>query len=118
MKESYKELTDVEDDPELLKHIRVYILADYFAIKELEHLAHAKFNAQIATLWRSETLPDCIREIYGNTVAANQLKETLLHTIQKNIKELWKSGRFQATVPDNGDLAVDLLSQKISGLGN
>lgn len=48
-KKSSRKLTDVEDDPELLKHVKVYMLADYFAIKELEDLVHAKFKARLAT---------------------------------------------------------------------
>ena len=55
------------DDLELLKNPKVFALADMFRMDDLKALAVKNLEAQLQEHWISDTFPDCVREVYGNT---------------------------------------------------
>jgi hypothetical protein len=100
------------DDLELLKHPRVYALADEFLMDDLKTLALQRFKLVLHGLWISDTFVDCIQEIYSTTYGADdKLRQMVVHTAQEHLKELWKKTRFQDLVRENGDFAVDLVGR-------
>ncbi|KAI9733082.1 MAG: hypothetical protein M1834_003628 [Cirrosporium novae-zelandiae] len=106
---------EVDDDIELLKHVRVYELADFFFIDNLKELVRQKFESKLQTCWVSETLVDCISELYSTTPYGkdNAIKRVVLSMVYKNINELWSKRAFKDLVRSNGDFAADLINKVI-----
>lgn len=104
------------EDPEVLRHPRVYALADLFRIEELKKLSVRKFEEQIGkqNLWSSEAFADCIREVYTTTPDQDLLmRNVVVQVVVAHIKDLSKRKWIQDLIRDEGDFAVDLF-QKIS----
>ncbi|KAI0995650.1 hypothetical protein K3495_g12530 [Podosphaera aphanis] len=64
---STTELADFPDDPELLKDVRVYGLADMFLIEKLKTLSEAKFKKRIQGCELDDSYFACVREVYEKT---------------------------------------------------
>lgn len=83
------------DDIKLLKHARVYVLADYFQIDGLKALALKRFKGKLNDFWKSDTLVDCISEVYNTTRDDDvAMREAVVDAVKSNLKELWKSKAF------------------------
>ncbi|KAI9725707.1 MAG: hypothetical protein M1834_009753 [Cirrosporium novae-zelandiae] len=109
--EAYQNL-EIDDDIELLKHIRVYALADFFFIDELKEIACKMFKSKLQNLWVSETLVDCISEVYTTTHEEDKaMRRVVLDVVSNHLKDLWNGKVFQNLVRDNGNFAVDLVEK-------
>lgn len=59
-------LIETEDEPGLLKHPRLFMLASQLEVSGLKTLALERFQVQLRGGWRVEDLVDCIKAIYEN----------------------------------------------------
>ena len=98
------------DELELLKHPRVWSLADRFGIDGLKELACAKFRSQLQQLWTSDTLPDCIREVYRTTPENNnQLRGAVMGVVKEHYKDLYQKASFQEVYCEVNEFTKDLV---------
>ncbi|KAI0997377.1 hypothetical protein K3495_g10809 [Podosphaera aphanis] len=58
---------ELAEDPELLKDVHVYGLADMFLIDDLKAIAEAKLKKRIQNCQLDDTFSTCVREIYKTT---------------------------------------------------
>ncbi|KAI0997376.1 hypothetical protein K3495_g10808 [Podosphaera aphanis] len=123
----YSELlsTDVfDDDPELLKHVRVHTLADMFQINDLKALSEKKLQKALDSFEVSETtseFADCVRAGYSDTSRfLSVTREAMVIASVRNLGELGKEqgkpvmlkyGYIRDLIRDCGDFAVDLTHQ-------
>ncbi|KAH9205214.1 hypothetical protein DL95DRAFT_528942 [Leptodontidium sp. 2 PMI_412] len=96
-------LTLESDDLELFKHLRV-------------------FERQLEQHWISDTLPDCVREVYSttNNVDSNGMRIAVVNAVAAHKEELVQKRPFQDLIREVGDFAVDLvlkIAGKSSGWG-
>ncbi|KAI1005187.1 hypothetical protein K3495_g3030 [Podosphaera aphanis] len=64
--DQFSSLTWIED-PDLLKDVRVYLLADVFMIAGLKTLAVAKLQKKLDACQLDSSFTTCVREVYGQT---------------------------------------------------
>jgi hypothetical protein len=97
---------------ELLKHPRVFALADMFQVVGLQKLAAAKFKDQLQQLWSSDTLPDCIREVYQTSVQPQaSLRSIVVRVTIQNLDTLLQKPAFKGLLREGGDFALDMVQQ-------
>ncbi|KAI1192115.1 BTB/POZ domain-containing protein [Nemania serpens] len=102
------------DDNELVKHVRVYVTAEYFMINSLKQLALKRFKAELDKGWADEFLVDCIREVYESTTESDLgLRRAVIETAYKYRADLWEVEVFRDLVCDGGDFVVDLMRELI-----
>lgn len=58
------DLIETDDEPGLLKHPRIFMLARQLGTSGLKELALKRFESQLRGEWRVENLVHCIEEIY------------------------------------------------------
>jgi hypothetical protein len=82
-----------------------------FRMKELKDLACDKFKLQLQEHWKSDTFPDCIREVYSTSeeVQAPGTRRLVVEVAALHKKELAQKRLFQDLIRGLGDFAVDLL---------
>ncbi|TGO45842.1 hypothetical protein BCON_0361g00020 [Botryotinia convoluta] len=114
--ESSRALDTQGDDIELLKHPRVFALADMFCMEDLKSICCQKLKSQLQAHWISDTFPECIREVYltSNSIDANPMRIAVVDTLVSH-KALLKKPSFQELVRDGGDFAADLVLALSSG---
>ena len=104
------------DELELLKHPRVFALADRFCMDHLKALACEKFSKQLAQLWISDTFPDCIREVYSTTIGSDkQMRRAIIDVIKLHYKEICQKAAFAEIYCEIGEFTVDLVNM-LAGL--
>ena len=103
------------DDPALLKEPRVYALADMFFLKDLKTVTTAKLKKKLLNLWKDDSFPDCIREIYATTRDRDQAMRSAVVDIAKvHAKELVTKTAFKDLIHDGGDFAVQYFQSVVS----
>jgi hypothetical protein len=82
-----------------------------FRMKDLKDLACEKFKLQLQEHWKSNTFPDCIREVYSTSkeVQAPGTRGLVVEIAALHRKELGQKRLFQDLIHGLGDFAVDLL---------
>ncbi|KAL7270312.1 hypothetical protein RUND412_006987 [Rhizina undulata] len=90
-------LKENKDDRELIKHRRVYAIADLWDIPNLKELCKMRFEHQLTTLWTSDTFMDAIREV-----------------AYKNLKNLYAKDDFKDLLKENGEFASDLIRLRVA----
>ena len=75
---------------ELLRHPRVYAFADIFRIENLKTLSCHKFEQQLQQHWISDTLVDCIREVYltSNDIKSATTRRAVVNIVSSNRRDL------------------------------
>ncbi|KAF2967244.1 hypothetical protein GQX73_g6308 [Xylaria multiplex] len=107
---------DTPDDDELVKHIRVYVIAEFFMLDDLKRLALQKFKLKLQNLWVSELFVACIREIYASTTESEEGLRSAVVSVAYNYQtELWQKKPFRDLIYDGGDFAVDLVGKYAAG---
>jgi hypothetical protein len=101
----------VGDDGELLKHPRVFALADMFRMEDLKNLSCDKFKLQLKEQWKSDAFPDCIREVYATSeeTQAAGTRRAVVEEAALHRKELVQKRLFRDLIRELGDFAVDLV---------
>ncbi|KFY03940.1 hypothetical protein V490_00042 [Pseudogymnoascus sp. VKM F-3557] len=107
--DSSQSLSSEGDDVELLRHPRVYALADMFRMEDLKTLACKKFELQLQQHWISDTFVDCIREVYMTSRVSDATRKAVVRTVFLH-KELVNKQPFQDLIREVGDFAADLVS--------
>ncbi len=91
--------------------MRVYQLADYFGIDDLQIYALGKFKTKAKSLWMSQGFLDCIPEVYASTRYAQcQMRQTVIGIIYEHSDDLWKEP-LKNLVHTGGDFAVELVDR-------
>ncbi|KAI1312950.1 BTB/POZ domain-containing protein [Xylaria venustula] len=105
-----------QDDDELFKDVRVYVTAEFFMLDDLKQQALGRFKSKLETLWVSELLVDCIREVYACTTPSdNGLRSAVVKIAQTYRVELWKRKAYRDLLSEGGDFVVDLMGTLCSG---
>ncbi|KAI0997271.1 hypothetical protein K3495_g10914 [Podosphaera aphanis] len=123
---------ELKDDVELLKHVRVYRLAENFGMEDLKGFAAKKFEAQLKGLphLSKDTIPqyaECVREIFATTKQPdNALRKAVVivaishsSTLQspklgKYSSEVLQLDEFKALLREGGDFVMDYLKSVIT----
>jgi len=104
------------DDLELLKHPRVFALADMFRMDDLKALTVRNLEAQLQEHWISDTFPDCIREVYGNTAQDDAaLRKVVVEVVKHHLRELCSRKVFLDVIREGGNFAVDVVKELARG---
>ncbi len=104
------------DDLELLKHPRVFALADMFQMDELKMLAREKFEKQLQQHWISDTFSDCIRELYETTqLSDTAMRRAAVEVARIHAAQLYPQKAFQTLLREVGDFAVDMVGAITTG---
>ncbi len=104
------------DDLELLKHPRVFAIADMFQMNDLKTLAREKFEKQLQQHWISDTFTDCIREVYETTQQTDTaMRRAAVKIASIHIEELYSQKCFQALLREVGDFAADMVGAISTG---
>ncbi|KAF2193629.1 hypothetical protein K469DRAFT_239450 [Zopfia rhizophila CBS 207.26] len=99
---------DFEEDPELCKDLRVYVLADMFFLEDLKALALEKFKRNLEDLWMSDSFPECVREVYKSTYERDHaLRSVVVEVAATHAHDLGSNGIFKDLVYEGGDFVVD-----------
>ncbi|PGH34508.1 hypothetical protein GX50_02691 [[Emmonsia] crescens] len=103
-------LLDGLDDPELLMHTQVYILADYFDIRGLKTTCLRKFVRDAPRLWKSDSLIDSIGNLYSTPKSSSQrMRNLILEVVMEHIEELHKKERFRNLLNEHAEFAADVV---------
>ncbi|PVH71127.1 hypothetical protein DL98DRAFT_521243 [Cadophora sp. DSE1049] len=97
------------DDLELLRHPRVYALADMFRMEDLMKVSCKKFELQLKQHWISDTFPDCIREVYSISSNSTAIRKVIVDIVSSHKQELVQKRPFQEVIREVGDFAVELV---------
>lgn len=98
----------------LLKEPRVYALADMFFLEDLKAVAIAKLQQKLQDLWKSDSFPECIREIY-TTTPENDLgmRSAVVEMAKLHVRELVSKDKFKALICEGGDFAFQCLESVV-----
>ena len=108
------------DDRDLLRHTRVYVVADYFSIADLKELCAAKFAREGPSLWKSDTLVDAIADVYSIPLGGNgggdgnSMREAIIKVIQEHLRELHEDERFRKLLKQHAELSADIINVLLS----
>ncbi|KAI1001651.1 hypothetical protein K3495_g6548 [Podosphaera aphanis] len=114
--------TEFSDDPDLLKDVRVYALADMFLIEPLKALAESKFVKRTQDYQLDDSFFACVREVYKSTcrqdspmrravavVAVNKSKKLAQNFINKSIEEKENLNKLRSLIGEGGSFAEDYM---------
>jgi len=95
---------------ELLKHPRVYRVADYLDVPDLQQLAAKNFKDELTQHWISDTFPYCIKEVYESNPGEDvTLRNIVVEAAFVHLRTLGRRKNFQNLVAETGAFANDLL---------
>lgn len=112
-----KYLTNVEidDDFELVKHPRVYALADLLDLDGLKKLCVAKFREQLVQHWISDTFTDAVREVYATTYSNDRaMKDPLVTIARQQAKSLIMRQDFIKLSKEVAEFSGDVLAAVVT----
>ncbi|KAI1001652.1 hypothetical protein K3495_g6550 [Podosphaera aphanis] len=111
------------DDPDFVKHVRVFSLADMFLIEDLKVLAENKLENALKSFQISKLFADCVRDVYDVTEKNGKMRNIVTNASVTKLTALGKKqygNSYQYTIPimleyeymqelirDCGDFAVD-----------
>lgn len=99
----------VTDDDVLLKHVRVYELANYFGVGSLKLYSLKRFQVVVGEQWTSGGVVDCIHDVYRSTVDPDcEMRKTVVEATYRYRDQLWGAA-LEELVRGGGDFAVDLV---------
>jgi hypothetical protein len=87
-----------------------------FRIEQLKVLSCEKFEKQLQKHWISDTLPDCIREVYSTSTnnESNTIRKSVVDVVTLHKRELVQKRSIQELIREVGDFAVDLVLKMIN----
>ncbi|KXH45120.1 hypothetical protein CSIM01_01249 [Colletotrichum simmondsii] len=96
-------------------HVRLYFLADKYAIEDLQKLCLAKVHYFLSNCPRTQKLKYVVRAfvpfIYHRTVSGDPLRKLFVHYIIADMKHHSGNPRFKALRRDVPEFALDLLDE-------
>ncbi|KAK2805343.1 hypothetical protein FQN50_006244 [Emmonsiellopsis sp. PD_5] len=119
-------LDGTKDDADLLKHTRVFLLADYFDVKGLKELCAQKFAKQAAWLWTADQFIESIRDVYSIPKSSGQCMRKEIYTVvQAHIEQLHEKEKFRELLNECAEFAADVVDMvlkkhapKVQGIPN
>ena len=109
-------LTTSTDDDELVRAVKVYVLADYFKIRGLQDYALQRQDDCLKGEWTGADLVDCIREVYGTTNGGKDKMTALISGVAyQHLARLWKDEPFRELIREGGDFVLDIVRRNASG---
>lgn len=92
----------------------MYALADMFFLEDLKTLAVAKLRQKLQSLWKCDTFPDCIREVYTSTPESDlAMRSAVVEVSKAHVIDLGKKADFKELIHEGGDFAVHLFENVI-----
>ncbi|OJD23054.1 hypothetical protein ACJ73_05589 [Blastomyces percursus] len=105
-------------DTELMRHARVYSVADMFLMEGLKAKALVEFESKLTKFWLSESFLECVQNVYDTaTPMPPGVKSAVVQTATKHLESLWQKKPFQDIVRENGDFAVDMIEEQVKSEG-
>ena len=99
-----------EDDPSMLKHIRVHALADMLDVPSLKALAVEKFESTLENEWVPTDFAGVVAEVYATSNARdNGIRKALISSARFHLGELVSFDVFKDILFANGEFSVGLL---------
>ncbi|KAK2734826.1 hypothetical protein FQN55_002521 [Onygenales sp. PD_40] len=112
-------LDGTKDDPDLLKHTRVFLLADYFDVKDLKELCAQKFAKQADWLWTSEEFIRSIRMVYSIPKSSGQcMRNEIYAVVQDRIEQLHEKENFRELLKECAEFAADVVDMVLDKYAN
>jgi hypothetical protein len=109
-------LTTNADDDELVRAVKVYVLADNFRIRGLQDYALQRQDDCMKGQWTGADLVDCIREVYRTTNGGEDKMRALISGVAyQHMARLWKAEQFQELIGEGGDFVLDIVGRNASG---
>ncbi|KAK2785280.1 hypothetical protein FQN51_003826 [Onygenales sp. PD_10] len=103
-------LDGTKDDPDLLKHTRVFLLDDQIGVKGLKELCAQKFAKQAIWLWTTDQFIESIREVYWVPKSSGQCMRKEIYTVvQAHIEQLHENEKFRELLTECGEFAADVV---------
>ena len=78
-------------------------------MEDLKSLSCKKFEVQLEQHWISDTLVNCIREVYSTSTDVAAVRKAVVKTVSSHKKDLVPKRPFQELIREVGDFAVDLV---------
>lgn len=97
---------NLEEDPELLRDIRVYALAAKFEIGNLKSLALERFQQKCKNRWESNLFAECIKEVY-TSICGSEMRSAVVQIAAAHVHDLATEARFKAIIHEGGDFVCD-----------
>ncbi|KAK2769932.1 hypothetical protein FQN53_005816 [Emmonsiellopsis sp. PD_33] len=105
-----RSLDGTKDDPDLVKHARVFLLADYFDVKGLRELCAQKFAKQAVWLWTTDQFIESIGEVYWIPKSSGQCMRKEIYTVvQAHIEQLHENEKFRELLNGCAEFAADVV---------
>jgi hypothetical protein len=86
----------------------VYFLADAFLLDQLKTAALRKFVDLLAKLWLSESLVECVVEVFRNTIKGDGMRTAVVRIVIEHRHELLSNPAFEHLISEGGDFAVEI----------
>lgn len=86
-------------------------------MEDLKTLSSQKFERQLEQHWISDTLADCIREVYStsNDMKTAATRRALVKTVSSHRSDLIPKRQFQELIREGGDFAADIITIMAAG---
>ncbi|KAH0566487.1 hypothetical protein GP486_000105 [Trichoglossum hirsutum] len=99
-----------EDDHELLKHVRVHALADFFNIPDLKELCASKFVNETDPYWNGNSFLDAITEVYSLPLTPRDpMRRAIIRITLDHIKELHEKSEFRELLRKYAELSAGVI---------
>ncbi|KAF2187347.1 hypothetical protein K469DRAFT_570324, partial [Zopfia rhizophila CBS 207.26] len=103
-----KQATNTSPATQTNSDLQVYALADMFFLEDLKALALKKFQQKSRDLWMSDSVPECIREVYKSTYEQDRgIRSAVVEVAASHVHDLSNKGIFKNLVREGGDFVVD-----------
>jgi hypothetical protein len=100
----------LDDDLGVLKHCRVYALADFLGAPELKQLAAKKLSAAFASNWVKADFPQVVREVYLTTNNQDEdIRGAVITSAKSHIMELLQMQDFKDVLLDVAEFSSGLI---------
>jgi hypothetical protein len=85
-----------------------------FFLNGLKALCTVKLEQKLKDLWKSESFPECIREIYASTPSGDcAMRSTVVEVAKAHVRELGEKAAFKDLIREGGDFAVQYFESVI-----
>ncbi|KAH8702856.1 hypothetical protein GQ44DRAFT_732657 [Phaeosphaeriaceae sp. PMI808] len=94
----------------LLKDPRVYMLSDMFLLADLKILSTNKLKEKLKEFWKSDSFPECVREIYASTSDSDrQMRSAVVEVAAAHARVLSETDNFKVLLREGGDFTADYI---------
>jgi len=85
-----------------------------FFLEDLKALSTQKLERKLQVEWKSDSFPECIREIYASTPSSDLMMRSAVVEVGKlHVSELGKKAIFRDLIHEGGDFAVQYFERVV-----